>query len=275
VWDYISGGTGKGLPLVNEPLPIVLITTTAGTGTEADAYGVVTNEETNEKIGFGGMDSLFPRFAIVDPELMITVPPLFTAYQGFDALFHSAEAYISRYASDYSDMFALAAIEAIAQNLEKAVRNGGDIEARERMAYANTLSGIVMTISVTTSHHSIEHALSAEHHDLPHGAGLIMISRSWFGFMAKSGLCDEKMINMAKVMGKADANKPADFVDVLTELQKSCGVGNLKMSDYGITKEELPRIASQAKITNPFLFTADPSTLADEDVAGILKDAWR
>jgi alcohol dehydrogenase len=93
----------------------VLITTTAGTGTEADAYGVVTNEETNEKIGFGGMDSLFPRFAIVDPELMISVPPLFTAYQGFDALFHSG------FASDYSDMFALNAIENIAQNLGKAV----------------------------------------------------------------------------------------------------------------------------------------------------------
>jgi alcohol dehydrogenase len=61
-----------------------------------------------------------------------------------------------------------------------------------------------------------------------------MISRSWFGFMATSGCRDEKMINMAKVMGKADANKPADFADVLVELQKSCGAGDLKISDYGI-----------------------------------------
>jgi alcohol dehydrogenase len=93
--------------------------------------------------------------------------------------------------------------------------------------------------------------------------------------MAKSGFCDGKMINMAKVMGKADARQPTDFVDLLAELQRSCGVADLKMSDYGITKEELPRIAMQAKITNPFLFNADPATLTDEDVIGILEDAWR
>ena len=89
LWDYISGGTGKGSPLVNEPLSIIAITTTAGTGSEVDQWGVISNEETNEKIGFGGYDSLFPKIAVVDPALMKSVPPKFTAYQGFDALFHS------------------------------------------------------------------------------------------------------------------------------------------------------------------------------------------
>ena len=84
VWDYISGGTGKGQTMVNKPLPLVCITTTAGTGSEADQWGVITNDETNEKIGFGGYDELFPVLSIVDPELMKSVPPKFTAYQGFD-----------------------------------------------------------------------------------------------------------------------------------------------------------------------------------------------
>ena len=75
-------------PLVNPVLPWVAITTTAGTGSEVDQWGVVTNPATNEKIGCGGMDSLFPVLAVVDPELMATVPAKFTAYQGFDALFH-------------------------------------------------------------------------------------------------------------------------------------------------------------------------------------------
>ena len=90
VWDYISGGTGGGKPLTADPLPLVCITTTAGTGSEVDQWGVISNPETNEKIGFGGDDRLFPVLAIVDPELMCTVPPKFTAYQGFDALFQTA-----------------------------------------------------------------------------------------------------------------------------------------------------------------------------------------
>ena len=88
LWDYVAGGTGKALPLKEEPLPIIAVTTTAGTGSEVDQYGVISNDETKEKIGFGGYDSLFPRIAVVDPELMTSVPPKFTAYQGFDALFH-------------------------------------------------------------------------------------------------------------------------------------------------------------------------------------------
>ncbi|WP_371371164.1 iron-containing alcohol dehydrogenase [Sporomusa aerivorans] len=73
-WDYVHGGSGK--PITNKPLPIVAITTTAGTGSEVDPYGVITHEEKNEKIGFGGIDELFPGLTIVDPELMITVPPI-------------------------------------------------------------------------------------------------------------------------------------------------------------------------------------------------------
>ena len=96
IWDYMNGGTGGGKALVNKALPNICITTTAGTGSEADQWGVITNDETNEKIGFGGYDCLFPVLAVVDPELMVSVPPKFTAYQGFDTLFHSTECYVSK-----------------------------------------------------------------------------------------------------------------------------------------------------------------------------------
>ena len=182
VWDYISGGTGKGQTMVNKPLPLVCITTTAGTGSEADQWGVITNNETNEKIGFGGYDELFPVLSIVDPELMKSVPPKFTAYQGFDALFHSTECYISKTASLMSDMYALTAIENVAKYLPRAVANGADMEARERVAFANNLSGAVMTFCSTTAEHSLEHAMSAYHQELPHGAGLIMISKAFYEF---------------------------------------------------------------------------------------------
>lgn len=274
LWDYVSGGTGKGQPLVNEPLPVVAITTTAGTGSEVDQYGVISNEETNEKIGFGGPDSLFPRIAIVDPELMTTVPPKFTAYQGFDALFHSVECYIAAPANLMSDMYALTAIENIGAYLPRAVKDGADLEAREHVAFANTLSGVVMTLSGCTSEHSMEHAMSAFHHDLPHGAGLIMISKAYFTHFIEKHACDDRFIRMAKALGRPDAKDPMDFVDALTKLQEECGVSGLKMSDYGIRPDEFMTLAQNARATMGGLFACDRVPLTDEECAAIFEKSY-
>lgn len=273
-WDYIHGGTGKGKMLANSPLPIVAVTTTAGTGTEADPWAVVTNEETQEKIGFG-MDSTFPVLSVVDPEMMVSVPPKYTAYQGFDALFHSVEGYISKGANPMSDMFAITAIENIAANLAQAVADGSDIEARGKVALGNTLSGIVESIGAVTSQHSLEHALSAAHPDLPHGAGLIMISRAYFTHFAGTGACDERMIAMARAMGRKDATRAIDFVDALVELQKACGVADLRMSDYGIERSDMAEYAKNARITMPALFSVDPVPLTDEASTAILERSYR
>ncbi|MCB2358548.1 iron-containing alcohol dehydrogenase [Clostridium estertheticum] len=275
IWDYISGGTGKGKAIANAPLAVICITTTAGTGSEADQWGVITNDETNEKIGFGGDDRLFPLISIIDPELMKTVPSKLTAYQGFDALFHSTESYISKYASLMSDMYALTAIENAAKYLTRAVKDGSDMEAREHMAFANTLSGIVMTVSVTTAEHSIEHAMSAYHQELPHGAGLIMISRAFYEFFIDKNACDERFIAMAKAMGIKEANKPEDFITALVGLQKACGMDELKMSDYGISPDEFDKIATNARETNGFLFTANPCEMTHKDVVDVLRNSYR
>ena len=275
LWDYINGGTGKGQELLNNPLPVVAITTTAGTGSEVDQWGVVTNEETNEKIGFGGPDSLYPVLAIVDPELMKSVPAKFTAYQGFDALFHSVECYISVAANLMSDMYALTAIENVGKYLERAVKDGNDIEAREHMAFANTLSGTVMTISACTSEHSMEHAMSAYHQDLPHGAGLIMLSKEYYKHFINQHVCDDKFIKMAKALGMEDAKSPEDFITMLVKLQEACGVADLKMSDYGIEKDEFDKMAKNARETMGGLFICYPCPLSHEDCVKIYEKAYR
>ena len=241
-WDYVGGGSGKALPVPNDPLPIVAITTTAGTGTEADPWTVITKDDTNEKIGFG-YDKTFPVLSVVDPELMLSVPPHLTSYQGFDALFHSTEGYINITANTMSDLYSLKAIELIAKNLPDAVKDGSNLDAREKVALGNTLAGMVESTSGCTSEHSLEHAMSAYHPVLPHGAGLIMISKEYFTFFAKKQVCNARMIDMAKAMGKENANDPMDFVEALVDLQKACNVHELKMSDYGINKEEIPTLA--------------------------------
>lgn len=271
-WDYVSGGSGKGMSVPIAPLPIVAITTTAGTGTEADPWTVITNG--HEKIGFG-YEKTFPVLSVVDPELMMTVPSHLTAYQGFDALFHSTEGYLNTTANEMSDLFALKAISLIGESLTDAVKDGNNEEARANVALANTLSGIVESTSGCISEHSIEHALSAYHPELPHGAGLIMISKAYYSFIAASGACKERMVAMAKALGKTDAAEAVDFVTALAELQKNCGVEDLKMSEYGIKEEEIPKIAENARETMGGLFAVDPCPIDHESVIKILKESYR
>ena len=274
LWDYVNGGTGKGQPLQHPGLPIVTITLTAGTGSEVNCWGVISNLETKEKIGFGD-PALVPVLAIVDPELMRTVPAKYTAYQGFDALFHNTEVMMSNGVNILSETIALSAIQNITEALPLAVKDGMDLKAREKVAYGSTMAGIAMQLTSTTAQHSMEHAMSAYHHNLPHGAGLIMISRAFAEFFIEKHACDGQFIKMAKVMGIPDADKPEDFITALVNLQKACGVDDLKMSDYGIQKDECMTLAVNARETMGGLFLANPCPMSDEECAGIFEKAYR
>lgn len=273
-WDYVSGGTGKGKVMAHKPIPVVAITTTAGTGSETDPWAVVTHEVNHEKIGIGN-DDMFPFLAVVDPELMTSVPPKLTAYQGFDALFHSVEGYVSKGFNLMSDMYALTAIENISRNLPRAVKNGKDIAARERVAFGNTLSGLVESVGLCTSQHSLEHAMSAFYQDLPHGAGLIMISKAYFTHLIDKHVCDDRFVRMAKAMGMEDAKEPMDFITMLAKLQEDCGVSDIKMSDYGIKPDEFETMAKNAKDTMGFLFMCDRSEISVGESAAIYEESYK
>lgn len=274
LWDYVTEGTGKGKNIENDPLKLIAITTTAGTGSEADPGAVITNEDTNEKTGIV-TEKTFPYLSIVDPELMTTVPPTLTSYQGFDALFHSIEGYISKGSNPLSDIFAINAIKNISENLANTVKNGDDLESREKVAFGNTLSGFVMSVGMTTSQHSLEHAMSAFHQDLPHGAGLIMLSNAYFTFFIDRGGCNERFIEIAKVMGKKDANDPMDFIVALEDLKEECGVSNLKMSDYDIKEDEFEKLAQNAFDSMNFLFDFDRTKLSINDCVKIYQDSYK
>ena len=276
LWDYAGGTTGRRKPLDNPSLPWIAITTTAGTGSEVDAAGVISKLDTHEKIGVGAPD-LNARLAIVDPELMLTVPPKFTAYQGFDALFHSLEGHISKPTNPMADMVQMAAIGNVGKYLPRAVADGSDLEARTHMAFANTMSGYSMVLSACTSEHSMEHAMSAFHPELPHGAGLTMISLAYFGFWIDRHVCDDRFIEMARALGRADATRPGEFLDALRDLQEACGVAGLRMSDYGFsgTHDEALELARTARATMGGLFQCDPEPTTDEEIAGIYERSFR
>ncbi|CAB1251118.1 Alcohol dehydrogenase [Ruminococcaceae bacterium BL-4] len=268
-WQYVEGESLK-----KSPLPIVAIPTTAGTGTEADLWTVITNEKTQEKRGFG-CDETYPKIAVVDSDLMMTVPPRYTAFQGFDALFHSTEGYLSNRADLFSDLYALKAIELIGKNLRTAVENGENEEARGNMALGSMISGFVESTAGCISEHSIEHALSAKHPDLPHGAGLIMISEAYYRQFCNKGCCDERLVQMAKALGNEKAEKPEDFVIALHELIEACHVDDLKMSGYGILKEDLHSLRVDAMGSMGGNFKKDPAPLSGDEVEAILEVSYR
>ena len=270
-WDYINGGTGKGRP-VTKALPVVAIPTTAGTGTEADPWTVITNEERQEKIGFGN-ELTFPVLSIVDPELMVSIPPHLTAYQGFDAFFHAAEGFIANCATPISDLYALEAIRLLYKYLPVAVKDGKDLKARAKVAWASTLAGLVEATSSCTSEHSLEHAMSAYYPELPHGAGLIAISENYFETFRNDSM--KRYMKMAEIMTQQKSNRPSDFIDALARMQKECDVYGLKLSIWGLKEEDFPKMVQNARETMGGLFLFDPRPMTDEEVLNIYKKSYR
>lgn len=274
LWDYVQFGTGKKQWPMKPCLPIIAITTTAGTGSETDGGAVITNPLTEEKTGVFGIGT-FPVVAIVDAELMTSVPAKFKAYQGFDALFHSTEGFISNKRNEMSKMVASEAIRNVSGNLAQAITDPESLEAMEKVAFGSYLSGLQMCVGSCTSAHPLEHALSAYHPDLPHGAGLILIAKAFYSFFINKHICNECFIEMAQLMGMTNADKPEDFITALVKLQEDCGVADLKMSDYGITPDEFPKMARNAKDTLGVNFLNDPCMLSDEDCIAIYTASYQ
>ncbi len=276
-WDYMMSGTGGRKTPPNGALPIVAITTTAGTGTESDPWTVQSNPETREKTGWGN-DSTFPTLSIVDPELMTTLPPRQTAYTGMDALFHSVEAYLATCHQPASDLLALEAVSLIVKWLPVAVADGANIEARTALAWANTEAGICESLSSCISHHSLEHAVSAFYPKVAHGAGLTMLSVAYFSDVAERS--PARFANLAAAMGEQvdalpEAERPFAFVAALEKLITAAGLAGETLSAYGVKKADIPDMAGNALFAMGGLFAVTPVKQEQADVERIFERAYR
>jgi alcohol dehydrogenase class IV len=155
IWKIV-----EGQPITTESLPVVAIPTTAGSGSEATFYAVISHPGLHRKEGFA-RTQFFPRVSIIDPLLTVSLPPAMTAETGMDALTHAIEAYTSRFASPVSDLYAAEAIRLVHRSLRRCVENGGDVEARTTMLLANTLAGVAITHADTCLAHVIGEAVGA------------------------------------------------------------------------------------------------------------------
>ena len=271
LWDYAFSQKGGKREFVKPMAPLVAITTSAGTGSEVDMFSVISNDEMEEKTGvFDG--SMFPTISVVDSDLMMSVPQKFTAYQGMDAFFHAAESMVNTKEHPMGEMFALKAIELIAENLPKAYADGSDREARSNMALANSLAGYYM---LCTSEHTMEHVMGSYHDTLAHGAGLIMISHAYFNFFAERKAAEEPMMKMARAMGVENPKSGKDFIAALDRLIAAVGCADLKMSDHGITREEIKKWPQHIHEVLGGDITADPLPLSDDDYLSIYEASYK
>ena len=170
-------------------LPVVLVTTTSGTGSHVSKCSVVTHAERGIKTGIVS-DFIFAREAIVDPTLMVSVPSKVTASTGFDVFTHAFESYVNVGANPFIDAQAIEAIGILAEALPLAVKNGKDLDARMRMAVADTLAGTSIANVGTTLPHSLGQPISGHFPRVSHGGALAMVypafmAFSWKGSVAK------------------------------------------------------------------------------------------
>ena len=154
-------------PVLGEKAKMVAIPTTSGTGSEVTSFAVITDKTLNKKYPLADYE-LTPDVAIIDPDLVMSLPQKITADTGMDVLTHAIEAYVSNMASDYTDGLAEKAVELVFKNLREAYNNGSNQHAREKMHNASTIAGMAFTNAFLGVNHSLAHKIGGEFH-LPHG----------------------------------------------------------------------------------------------------------
>lgn len=228
----------KGKP-ITDALPLIAIPTTAGTGSEAGRGAVLSNHASNEKIAVFG-DVLFPKIAIVDPELTYTVPPAITASTGLDVIAHSLDAMCSKKHNPISDSLAVYAAKLVFENLEAAYNNGKDETARRNMAMASNIAGYAFSNTGTTGSHACSYLLTAKYH-IPHGEACALTLDAWFRHDAK---IRPELQALSEMMGFSDADAVADRIN---ELKKITGMrDNLTLMGVPDTDEAMDELVRSA-----------------------------
>lgn len=268
IWDYVIGGKKAGASEMSSSLPVVIVSTTAGTGSEVTPGAVISNKRTQTKEVVVS-PWIFPRAAIVDPSLTVTMSPALTAHTGIDALAQSIEGFVSVNSNPISDILALQSMVLISEALRSAVANGKDLQARSMMSLGATLSGMVIAQAGVGAAHALSLPLSARF-GVGHGLAVAMVLAE---VMAQNLAANPgKFAQIADALGSNVRNLLRDqaaeaAVRAVRQLVKDAGITQ-RLTDIGVAQGDLRRLAMEAQ--NPDL-ACNPRKLAEEDLYGIYR----
>lgn len=240
VEDYVQ----KDIKIENNPLPLITIPTTSGTGSEVTSVAVITNKKTDVKMMMKH-PSFIPKVAIIDPVLTSSLPPQITAATGIDALCHAIEAYISKVSQPLTDVLALSAIESIMKYLHIAYEDGRNMEAREAMMIASLQAGIAFSNASVTLVHGMSRPVGALFH-VPHGISNAILLPTVLEFTKTSAM--KRLAKIGRSLNKdLYSNSDEEVADyTLGEIKKLCfdlRIPNLK--EYGIDEIEFENAISK------------------------------
>jgi choline dehydrogenase len=237
--EYEYGGT----PITTRIPPLVAVPTTAGTGSEATLWAVITDPERQIKFNVGGTPLIGAHVALVDPELMLGLPPAITAATGMDALSHAIECYTCDYHQPFNDAVALLAIELVARSLRVAYENGGNLEARTDMAHAATLGGLAYGTESAGAAHAMSQSAGGVH-ECPHGALTARVLGPVCEYNAPAD--PERYARIAQGLG-VDVHGLSPLEAALAGVEEvyrlTDDVGIPSMEDLGFSQEEIPMLA--------------------------------
>jgi alcohol dehydrogenase class IV len=234
-------GYFKGL---RNPVPVYAIPTTAGTGSEVTVAAVVSDPEKECKLVI--VDTrIVPRMAALDPALMTGLPPHITAATGMDALTHAVESFVGNWATDYTDGLALSAVGLIFENLRTAYHDGGNLEAREKMALASTYAGMAFTRANVGYVHAIAHQFGGKYHT-PHGLANAIMLPHVLEFSAPKITGRLAALAVRAGLGTEHEGERAlakKFIAAVVELNRELGIPTHLDA---LRKEDIPALAKAA-----------------------------
>lgn len=264
-----------GKEITNPLPPMVAIPTTAGTGSEATQFTIITDTKTSIKMLLKGT-VLIPDVAIVDASFTVSSPKSVTNATGLDALTHAVEGYTSKKASPLTDVYAVDAVKRIFQYLPRAYENGEDMEAREEMILAALEAGVVINNSSVTLVHGMSRPIGANFH-VPHGLSNAMLLKVCLTF-ALDGTY-ERFADLGRAIGAAtekdnDETAAKAFLDAIIQLCETLEVPTL--AEYGVDKEAFFEVMD--KMAEDAIASGSPGntrkTTTKEDVLRMYKELW-
>lgn len=255
IGDYLGKVITKPAP------PMVAIPTTAGTGSEATQFTIITDTERDIKMLLKG-EVLMPTLAVIDPQFTMTAPPAITAATGLDALTHAIEAYTSRKAQPLSDVFALSAVKRIFRWLPEAFLHGDNVQAREEMSLAALEAGIAFNNSSVTIVHGMSRPIGALFH-VPHGISNAMLLEKCLSYVLEGAY--GRFARLGREIGAAqetDGDKEASerFLKAVVEICRTCEIPTLEQ--YGIAKERFREVIG--KMAEDAMASGSPSNTRKE-----------